>query len=204
MARKSKSGKAVAQAAQRAGGLRALLGPAPLLEGEDRSAYDALHDRIIAAVRPEDALDEILTRDIVDLTWEILRLRRIKVAVMEAAADEAVDRALEPAGMHFDLELFGAPVRAKRRDPRSVRERNLKLEQAGFDREIIAAQAFAAKLVTLERIDRLIMQAEARRNVALREIDRHRSALAERLRALGKEIEDAEFTEVDTRTDAAE
>ena len=40
------------------------------------------------------------------------------------------------------------------------------------------------------------MQAEARRNMTLREIDRHRDVLARRLAEVTTEIEDAELKEI--------
>lgn len=52
-----------------------------------------------------------------------------------------------------------------------------------------------AKLALIERVDRLITIAEARRNDSLHEIDRRRAALGERLRRRVREIEDAEFHE---------
>jgi hypothetical protein len=42
----------------------------------------------------------------------------------------------------------------------------------------------------------MIMQTEGRRNMMLREIDRHRDVLAQRLREAATEIEDAEFEEI--------
>jgi hypothetical protein len=56
----------------------ALLGPAPLAEGEDAAAYDELLVRISGTVRPADVIEEIWTRDVVDLVWEGFRLRRLK------------------------------------------------------------------------------------------------------------------------------
>ena len=44
-----------------------LLGPPPLIEGEDAAAYGELLNRISAAVKPEDILEEIWVRDVVDL-----------------------------------------------------------------------------------------------------------------------------------------
>ena len=52
------------------------------------------------------------------------------------------------------------------------------------------------KIKDIERIDRMIADAEARRASVLREIDRHRAALAADLRATAEAIEDAEFAEV--------
>jgi hypothetical protein len=54
------------------------------------------------------------------------------------------------------------------------------------------------KLDEIERIDRMIASSEARRNNALREIDRHRATLGAALRAAVDEAEDAEFTNVET------
>ena len=56
--------------------------------------------------------------------------------------------------------------------------------------------ALGATLNTIEhaeRVDRLITNAEGRRNAALREIDRRRAVLAQMLQARAQEIEATEF-----------
>jgi ActR/RegA family two-component response regulator len=68
----------------------------------------------------------------------------------------------------------------------------LKSSEQGM--EAVVAQTFAIELEQIERIERMIMHAEVRRNAALRELDRHREALARKLKI--EQIEDAEFTEV--------
>jgi hypothetical protein len=55
-----------------------------------------------------------------------------------------------------------------------------------------------AKLEYIERIDRLTTIAEARRNASLREIDRRRSVLGEKLRRSMQEIEERELTLIET------
>ena len=60
----------------------------------------------------------------------------------------------------------------------------------------VTAETLSAKLDDVERIDRMIANAEARRHVVLREIDRHRAAVAARLRAAAEAIEEGEFEEV--------
>jgi hypothetical protein len=60
----------------------ASLGPPPLIEGEDGTAYNQLHGSITAAVKPKDFIEEILARDIADLSWDVLRLRRIKAQLL--------------------------------------------------------------------------------------------------------------------------
>ncbi len=56
---------------QRNRDLQSLLGPAPLLEGEDPTAYDELWQHVKTAVAPADAIEEVWVRDIVDLLWEL-------------------------------------------------------------------------------------------------------------------------------------
>ena len=35
-----------------------------------------------AAIKPKDVLEEMWVRDVVDLTWETLRMRRLKAALL--------------------------------------------------------------------------------------------------------------------------
>jgi hypothetical protein len=77
--------QSLASAAEPAGRSKPF-GPPPLIEGDDRAAYDELLAQISAAVKPADILEDIWVRDIVDLVWEIFRLRRLKVNLMAATA----------------------------------------------------------------------------------------------------------------------
>jgi hypothetical protein len=54
-----------------------VFGPPPALPDDDVAAYENLHARIAAAVKPKDFLEEIWFRDVLELTWECLRLPRI-------------------------------------------------------------------------------------------------------------------------------
>jgi hypothetical protein len=60
----------------------ASLGPPPLIEGEDGTAYNQLYRSMTVAVKPKDFLEEIWVRDIVDLSWDVLRLRRLKAQLL--------------------------------------------------------------------------------------------------------------------------
>jgi hypothetical protein len=62
------------------------------------------------------------------------------------------------------------------------------------------ASIVAINIDALERIDRLVMTMEARRNAAYREAERHRIGLGARLRRAAAQVEDAEFREVDNAT----
>jgi hypothetical protein len=59
-----------------------LFGPPPLFEGEDPKTYDRLLAEISTAVTPGDIFEEIWVRDVLDLTVEVLRLRRLKAQLI--------------------------------------------------------------------------------------------------------------------------
>jgi hypothetical protein len=61
----------------------------------------------------------------------------------------------------------------------------------------VLAEASASEIDSLERFDSMVASAEARRNNALREIDRHRSTLGAALRQVIEEVEEAEFRDVE-------
>src|SRR5438876_10587963 len=72
------------------------LAPAPLIAGEDAAAYDDLLARLSETLKPSDALEEIWVRDVVDLAWEVIRLRRLKAHLMRAGAHEGMAQVLKP------------------------------------------------------------------------------------------------------------
>src|ERR1700760_1543441 len=107
-------------------------------------------------------------RDVLDLLWETTRLRRLEAELMHAAAHEGLKRLLHPlVGFMLLNELVEGWAR---RNPETVKKVNEILSQAGLGEEAITAQTLAAELDTFEKIDRMIMQTEARRHVVLREV----------------------------------
>jgi len=152
-------------------------------------------------------------RDIVDLTWEILRWRRIKKTLV------SVRVTLE----HH--ERFAQPLRVSPEDraqsENSIREASerIAIHWLKEDPEILALLkeletrkvilpmtttidlAFAAELDRIERIDRLIAAVESRRNAVFREIDRRR-AFARSLRDAIQKAEDAEFEIIEPKSNA--
>jgi len=162
-------------------------GPAPLIEGEDAGAYDELLLRISAAVRPHDIFEEIWVRDIVDLVWEAFRLRRLKACVMTAGARFALEQRLSPLVGREQADGLARSWAARK--PGASAEVEEHLATAGIGLDDIAAHGLCMKLDFIERIERMIMAAEARRNAALREIDRHRATLGRQLRQAVLEAE---------------
>jgi len=170
-------------------------GPAPLIEGEDAGAYDELLVRISTAVRPADIFEEIWVRDIVDLVWEAFRLRRLKACLVTAGARKALAHGLSPLVGWAQADGLARSWAARK--PGAIAAVEEHLVTAGIGLEGVVAQGLCTELNNIERIDRMSMAAEARRNAALREIDRHRASLGRQLRqaVLEAEAQEVGFAE---------
>jgi hypothetical protein len=71
-----------------------LFGEPLVLEGENAASRDELLGRICAAVKPADVIEEMFIADVVELEWEILRWRRLKLNLIRAHALEALEHFL--------------------------------------------------------------------------------------------------------------
>jgi hypothetical protein len=183
---------------RRAGRL-ALFGPAPLFEGEDTAAYDELLVRISGAVKPADIFEEIWVRDIVDLVWEALRLRRLKANLMTATAYRGLEQILKPLVGCLEEEHLAKAWAA--RDQNAIKRVDKLLASAGLTMDAVMAQTLSISLDDIERIDRMIATAEVRRNAILREVDRHRTTWGQELRRAAQQAEEAGFKLIEAQSD---
>jgi hypothetical protein len=195
-----------------------IFGPAPILDGEDSKAYDALLARVSGDVTASDIFEEIWVRDVVDLTWEILRYRRVKASLIICQMEEALADSIstfvdlpaedefsdqtepeedeDPSEPEDDKDCITPSELAAAwasHDPVAIKQANELLASAGRTMDSVIALAFERELHNIERIERLLTVAEARRNATLRDIDRHRATLARTLRDKLADAEDAEF-----------
>ena len=172
---------------------RALLGPRPLIDGEDGTNYDVILERISVDVAPKDFVEEIWVRNIVDLVWESIRLRHLKSQLLRAAAHEGLAWLLTP------LLDWASADRLSRQwalgEEEATAEAERLLGRAGLTIDAVMAQTLAARIDDVERIDRMVTIAEARRDAVLREIRSRRAAFEQALRRAGQAI-DAEFEDV--------
>jgi hypothetical protein len=111
------------------------------------------------------------------------------------ARKKAVDRLSEltegPLGGGMGSGFFSAFGSGEpKKFVQSMEEAERKLMKSGFDMHAIMAQALSDRLGDVERIDRMIASADARRTKVLAEIDRRRDALARRLRAVSADVTD--------------
>ena len=75
-----------------------LLSRQPLLADEDPADCDELHDRLVEALSPDGAIEELLVDDAVALLWRLQRLHRVEVALFSIGAPAPVLEALRLAG----------------------------------------------------------------------------------------------------------
>jgi hypothetical protein len=177
-----------------------LFGPPALLPAESPAEYWRLSSLLQAEIAPTDAIEKMWLRDLVDLEWEVRRWRRLNNALLSSSKHEGLDKIMASLQPYdgSEMELARGWMR---RDPVAAAKVNSLLNSAGLSEEAIAAQTLAAKLDEIERIDRMIFQAERRRDLAIQQIERRREDFAARARAAVKrageeKIEDANFTEL--------
>jgi hypothetical protein len=147
-------------------------GAPPLLSSEDPEIYRKYLLRVARAVRPADIIEWLWLKDIVDYSWEVRRLRRIKCQLIERRHDQ------------LRREVIAEHVRAGDPVPNKI--------AIG---ESTTVRFFVEELDNYERIDALLAAAEGRSIGLLREIERRRDGLAARLRKASEDIIDGDFTD---------
>jgi hypothetical protein len=167
----------------------------PLVTGENEGQYGSLAARIVAGARPRDAIEELLTHDVLDLTWEIFRLRRVKAGILNASMHEGVGSVMRRLGYG---DIVDSTERWAAGEKRARKEVARALASAGLSMDEVTATTLERKLESFERIERLLSGVEVRRNNALREIDRHRSAYGAAIRRTLDEVEDVEFRDIES------
>jgi hypothetical protein len=164
------------------------LAVAPLIAGEDAASYEELLARMTATLEPADILEEIWVRDIVDLVWDAFRLRRLKSHLLTASAHEGMAKVLE--GLDF-TDPWHTSRKWAARSQEAVEEVETALRAAGLGMDAVMARTLSVRIAEIERIDRMTMAAEARRNAVLHEIDHHRAAFARRMKRTIDELEES-------------
>src|SRR4030088_1497698 len=66
-----------------------LLGPPPLIQGEDAARYWRLHAAIAHEIKPETFFDKICIREFADKLWQQQRCKQGAASIVESAYVEA-------------------------------------------------------------------------------------------------------------------
>ncbi len=158
-----------------------IFGPAPILPGEDPAAYQQLLRQAASSLKPADIIEEVWLHDVVDLAWDIIRLRRDRENLIAAVRASAIEENLR--GLTNVTEIQALIKRWRAGKPSAIRRIEKILSAANRNLAAALAYALSNQIDRIERLERLITLAEARRNAALRELDLHRASAAQQLRA---------------------
>jgi hypothetical protein len=149
----------------------ALCGEPLLLENEDIGDYLDMLTRLVQAKMPTNGIELIWMNDVAYHTWDILRCRKFKRSITMRGGEQARSKLVN--------EMSETPAFYNQGE----KKRNQLLQKFIDDnKDIFLAEGFIERLGDLERIERLIVSAESRRNNVLREIELHRKLVAMRLR----------------------
>jgi hypothetical protein len=149
-----------------------------LLPGESGRDFEAIRVLIIDDVRPETPIEWLWILDLAEMSWEILRYRRLKQKILESyrqAAIETILRRLDGAGIaaHAAQSMLAQTRRNAmqwREDPDAAVEIEARLKRCGFDAVVINAEVHVQARDQLEMFDVLMQRAQQRRIILLREI----------------------------------
>src|SRR6266446_1034607 len=136
----------------------AAVAPPRLWDGDDPARYDLLQLRVSGSLGPKDFLEEIWARDVVDLVWEIFRLRRIKSDLMREAGHKGMRAVLEPRSSLLDRESsYDTADKWASGDRNAIAVVNRVLAAAGLTMDAVHANTFSALIDRFECIDRMTM-----------------------------------------------
>ena len=154
-----------------------------LLPGEDPEHYQSIRDAVVREIEPQTPLEWLFVSDLVELSWDILRYRRLRQKVLEASRELAIQATLERidlAGIEEDalplaLQHIKQNVAAWRTDVEAEIEIESRLVAHRVDTETINLGAFAQGQELYLLFDTLLNSAQSRRVLLLREIENRKT-----------------------------
>jgi hypothetical protein len=165
----------------------------PLVGNEQLESYNAVFSILATAVKPADAIQWMYFDDVVNSTWEIQRVRKIKAAYINLLLKKAATASF--AWTRADLERERLLAKDILNGDLKMEEVNLRPQPKPEDPATLLAKAYLLGLDDIEAFDKQIALFEARRNNALRELAWHCETTARKLDKASRDIIDGEFTE---------
>src|SRR5262245_9308327 len=180
----------------------AVLPQLPLLITESAEEFDALRDAFEREIKPRGIIEQMYLHDICSIVWEILRLRRCKVAIINSAfrsaLEDLLERILIEPGQHSLDRRQRIRVQALTRlwfidkeAKEAKKEVSGILSEFDLDESAIEAEAIRRSSSHLELLDRMLTSLESRRNKALGCVAEYRASLAHQLRQSADRIIDS-------------
>jgi hypothetical protein len=173
----------------------ALLPKLPLLITESADEFDALRDAFEREIKPRGIIEQMYVHDISAIVWEILRLRRCKVIIINSAFRSALENLLvqlrQPGQQDFQARDPARELaQAWFTDKEAKNQVSELLSRFDLDESAIEAEAIRKSSSDLELLDRMLASLETRRNKALGCVAEYRASLAHQLRESADRIID--------------
>jgi hypothetical protein len=166
----------------------ALLPKLPLLITESADEFDALRDAFKQEIKPRGIIEQMYVHDICAIVWEILRLRRCKVIIINSAFRSALQNLLKqllrlPGQYEYQVEGEAeALAHSWFTDQEAKKQVSEILSRFDLDESAIEAEAIRRSSSDLELLDRMLTSLESRRDKALGCVAQYRASLAHQLR----------------------
>jgi hypothetical protein len=166
----------------------ALLPKLPLLITESADEFDALRDAFEQEIKPRGIIEQMYVHDICAIVWEILRLRRCKVIIINSAFRSALQNLLKQLSRlpgQYEYQVEGeaeALAHSWFTDQEAKKQVSEILSRLDLDESAIEAEAIRRSSSDLELLDRMLTSLESRRDKALGCVAQYRASLAHQLR----------------------
>jgi len=174
----------------------AVLPKLPLLITESADEFDALRDAFEREIKPHGIIEQMYVYDISSIVWEILRLRRCKVVIINSAFRRALEDLLkqllrQPGQYEYQVEDEAQTLaHGWFTDKEAKKQVSETLSRFDLDESAIEAEAIRKSSAELELLDRMVSSLESRRNKALGCVAEYRASLAHQLRESADRIID--------------
>jgi hypothetical protein len=199
--------------AKHVGDSKDLLGPPPVLASESLEHYQELFERVMAALKPKDIVEQILIRDFVHASWLVARFTRHGTVAVERWFHESLEFEAQRAKLQSQRrEAISRPFAGKPGQPADV-ARLVDLvdivEESVADVDEILRQtpteiehnrALEKGIVFQIQVDGLRNSAIARSHDALKMLEHYRQGLGHHVQKVTEEIIEAEYEEVGVPT----
>ena len=173
-----------------------LLPKSPLLITVTADEFEALRDAFEREMKPRGIIEQMYVHDISSIVWEILRLRRCKVVIINSAFRSALEDLLkqllrQPGQSEYDVRDEAQDLaHAWFTDKGAKKLVSEILSQFNLDESAIEAEAIRKSFADLELLDRMLSSLESRRDKALGCVAEYRASLAHQLRESADRIID--------------
>jgi hypothetical protein len=162
----------------------------PVLITERKEEFDELHAALTQELAPRGIVEKSFVDDIANLVWEIRRLRRCKIAILDMASKDAVQHIL--CDFTAVDRLWAEKASTVWLTHAGVREDIIEhLEASGLDESAIEAETMRRAAYNVEMLDRMMASREIRLRKALRAIADYRETFATQARMASNRLIEA-------------